>query len=231
MERRLPLSPEQRERTILRTDAGFGGDDKVNRALDSHWQVLTKGKGGRRPHSYASRIAQGEWQLVGNNRWLAPAINPVQYVRPTRHLVLRWITPAGLLKYATLVSSITEWSDQAILDSYDDRGQCETEIQSDKGGLKIEKRRKRHLYAQEALILLTDVAHNLLAWTSRWMFPPGTPYACFGSTRLVEDVFAISGRLIFQDDHLLEIQLNKNHPYAEETRLGLFRLLDHFGFS
>lgn len=214
----------------MRTDAGFGGDDKVNRALEGHWQVLTKGKGGRRPNSYAARIAPDEWQVAGYNRWLAPAVRPVQYRKPTRHLVLRWLTPGGLFKYATLVSSVTQWSDQTLLDFYDDRGRCETEIQSDKGGLKMEKRRKRHLYAQEALILLTDLAHNLLAWTSNWMFPPGTPLAGFGTTRLIEDVFTISGRLLFEDGHLHEIQLNKDHPYAQETQLGLIRLLEHFGF-
>lgn len=215
----------------MRTDAGFGGDEKINRALDSSWQVLTKGKGGRRPSAYAARIPVDEWQSAGTNRWLAPVVNPITYRKPTRHLLLCWITQSGLLKYATLVSSVTEWSDTDILAHYEDRGQCETEIQADKGGLKMEKRRKRHLYAQESLILLTDLAHNLLAWTSRWMFPPGTPYAGFGTTRLVEDIFTIPGRLIFCEERLIEIQLNKNHPYAAETRLGLQRLLTHFHCS
>jgi hypothetical protein len=76
-----------------------------------------------------------------------------------------------------------------IIAYYDDRGACETEIQADKGGLKMERRRKKRLAAQEALILLTDVAHNLLAWVPQWMFPD-EPLATFGTIRLIEDVFS-----------------------------------------
>ena len=115
-----------------------------------------------------------------------------------------------------------------IIAHYDDRGACETEIQADKGGLKMERRRKKRLAAQEALILLTDVAHNLLAWVPRWMFP-GEPLAAFGTTRLVEDVLHLPGRLLFHGDRLAEVQLNQLHPYAEQVAAGLQRLLAHFG--
>lgn len=231
LERCLPFSPRQRRRIILRSDAGFGGDEKVNRALEAQWQVLTKGKGGRRPTFYAKRIQEEAWLPAGYHRWMAPAVDPVVYLAPTRHLVLSWITESGQTKYATLVSSVTEWSDNQILEHYDDRGRCETEIQADKAGLKMEKRRKHRLCAQETLILLTDLAHNLLAWTSRWMFPPGTPLAGFGPTRLIEDVLTIPGRLIFQDSRLVEIHLNEHHPYADFAASGLLRLLEHFNLD
>jgi hypothetical protein len=110
---------------------------------------------------------------------------------------------------------------------YDDRGACEIEIQADKGGLKLCKRRKKRLSAQEALVLLTDVAHNTLAWVSHWMFPHG-PLATFGTTRLTEDILAIPGHLIFRGERLIEVQLNERHPYAAQTAIGLKRLLDRF---
>jgi hypothetical protein len=47
----LALTPEQKQRTLLRSDAGFGSDANINYALDRHWQVLTKNKGGRRPEA------------------------------------------------------------------------------------------------------------------------------------------------------------------------------------
>jgi len=115
-----------------------------------------------------------------------------------------------------------------VIEYYDDRGACETEIQADKGGLKLCKRRKRRVAAQEALILLTDVAHNTLAWVSNWMFPDG-PLACFGTTRLIEDVLTIPGRLIFSQERLVEVQLNELHPHATQVAAGLERLLNHFG--
>ena len=92
----------------------------------------------------------------------------------------------------------------------------------------MRKRRKLHLEAQEALILLTDLAHNLIAWNSAWMFPAG-PLAKFGTTRLIEDVFSLNGRLIFGDENLVAVHLNENHPYAEDVATGLRLLLDHFG--
>ncbi len=133
------------------------------------------------------------------------------------------------MKYATVVCSVMDWSMADIIAHYDDRGACETEIQGDKGGLKLERRRKKHLAAQEAVILLTDVAHNLLAWTSDWMFPEG-PLAAFGTTRLIEDVLTLPGRLIFHQGRLVEVQLNQLHPHAAEVAVGLERLLAHFDY-
>jgi hypothetical protein len=40
----------------------------------------------------------------------------------------------------------------------------ENEIKADTGGLLLPRRRKKHLNAQEALVLLADLAHNI------WVF-------------------------------------------------------------
>jgi len=224
----LALSVAKKQRTILRSDAGFGSDDNVNYALAAQWQVLTKNKGGRRPQAFAKQVAAEEWQALRSDRWVAQAVTPPAYTRPTQCLVLRWLTSGGLVKYAIVLCSIAGWSMHETVAYYDGRGSCETEIQADKGGLKMERRRKKHLAAQEALILLTDVAHNLLAWVPQWMFPE-EPLAAFGSTRLVEDVFHLPGRLFFNHERLSEVQLNRLHPHAEAAAAGLKRLLDHFG--
>ena len=79
------------------------------------------------------------------------------------------------------------------------------------------------------MILLTDVAHNLLAWTSHWMFPSG-PLAGFGPLRLIEDVLTLSGHLRFEDQRLVEVQLNVRHPHATAVAAGLERLLILFGW-
>ncbi len=207
---------------------GFGGDANVNHALTADWQVLGKGKGGRRPQAYAQHISAEHWQELGQQRWVASACAPVTYVRPTQHLVLRWQTSAGQIKYSTVVCSVLAWTPAEVIAHYDDRGACETEIQADKGGLKLEQRRKHLLAAQEALILLTDVAHNLLAWTTHWMFGSET-LAEFGATRFTEDVLCLPGRLYFNDGRLHEVQLNQLHPHAQAVAPGLTRLLAHFG--
>jgi len=224
----LNLTPAQKQRTVLRSDAGFGSDANVNYALHDDWQVLTKTKGGKRPQIFASQVAAKDWQSLRNDRWVARAVKPPIYERSVECLVLRWLTPHAEIKHAIVVCSIPGWTMSDIIAYYDDRGACETEIQADKGGLKLERRRKKRLAAQEALILLTDVAHNLLAWVPQWMFP-GEPLAAFGTTRLVEDILHLPGRLFFHGERLAEVHLNQLHPHAEAVASGLQRLLAHFG--
>lgn len=224
----LALTADQKQQTVLRSDAGFGCDANVNYALTAGWQLLTKGKGGKRPTSLAAKVAAADWQTLEQNRWIAPTPEPPSYVKPTQHFVLRWLTPNDNWKYSTLVCSLTDWSTNEILAAYDQRGGCETEIQADKRGLLLERRRKKHLYAQEALILMTDVAHNLLAWTAQWMFAQ-TPLAQFGPLRLTQDLLTIPGRLHFKRNRLTKVELKESHPYAAQVAQGLQRLLDHFG--
>ena len=224
----LALTTAQKQRTVLRSDAGFGSDANVNYALRAYWQVLTKNKGGRRPQAWAKQVAAEDWLPLGKERWVAQAVAQPAYVRPCQCLVLYWYASSGTIKYAVVISSIPRWSTTQTIDYYDDRGACETEIQADKGGLKMERRRKRCLAAQEALILLTDVAHNLLSWVRQWMFAE-TSLADFGTTRLTQDVLELPGRLFFDQERLTEVQLNRLHPHAEEVATALERLLDHFG--
>lgn len=224
----LPLNPQQKQRTVIRTDSGFGSDDNVNYALYQGWQVLTKGIGGRRPGAWAKQVAAESWHSLGKDRWLAPAVNPPTFVRPIQCFVLAWITSQGKTKYATLVCSVLEWSMEQVMTCYDLRGACETQIQADKGGLRLTQRRKHSLPAQEALVLLTDLAHNLLAWTVHWMaLEP--PLATFGTTRLIEELLAMPGRLYFDDGRLIEGQLQATHPHAAQVATALARLLDYFG--
>jgi hypothetical protein len=224
----LHLTIEHKQRTVLRSDAGFGSDANINYALSAQWQVLTKNKGGRRPDAYARRVAEDAWQSLRDDRWVAPVAAAPVYTRPTACLLLRWLAADRSIKHALIVSSVTTWTMAETIAQYDDRGACETEIQADKGGLQLERRRKTHLAAQEALVLLTDLAHNVLAWMVQWMFV-NDAVAGFGTSRLIEDVLRVSGRLFFDGERLTEVQLNRQHPYADTVATGLERLLAHFG--
>jgi hypothetical protein len=225
----LGLTAAQKRRVVLRSDAGFGSDANVNYALKAKWQVLTKNKGGRRPQAWAKKVAADDWEPLGNDRWVAQAVAHPVYACPIRCLVLRWLTPSNLVKHAVVLCSIPSWTAAETVVHYDDRGACETEIQADKGGLQMARRRKKRLAAQEALVLLTDVAHNLLAWVPQWMFPD-EPLASLGTTRLTQDIFQLPGRLFFDHERLTEVQLNRRHPHAEVVAAGLKKLLNHFGY-
>jgi hypothetical protein len=224
----VQFTPAQKQQTILRSDAGFGSDANIDYALEAQWQVLTKNKGGRRPEAFARHIPLAAWQDLGQERWVASIVHPVTYARPTQSLLLRWLTEKRMTKYAIVVCSILPWSPTQVITNYDDRGACETEFQGDKTGLQLERRRKKQLAAQEALILLTDLAHNLLAWCRHWMFAQGA-LAQYGALRLTEDVLCLPGRLLFEGERLREVHLNQLHPHAAETAVALQRLLDHFG--
>jgi hypothetical protein len=175
LERFLGLSEANKARTIVRSDSGFGSDANVNAALRAHWQVVTKSSGGRRPQAVCRQIPDEDWlELRPNDRWVAIAPAPLTLEREAQWLALRWRTQRGLLKQAIVVCSVMDWLPAEVIANYDARGACETEIQADKGGLQLGRRRKKHLAAQEALILLTDLAHNLLAWVKAWMATSGS---------------------------------------------------------
>jgi len=65
-------------------------------------------------------------------------------------------------------------SKQAFMDRYNQRGAAEIEqFRADKDGLHLSSHRKRSSRAQKAIVLLTDLTHNLLAdfrylrWTQK----------------------------------------------------------------
>ncbi|RKY68538.1 MAG: hypothetical protein DRQ24_11585 [Candidatus Latescibacterota bacterium] len=140
--------------------------------------------------------------------------------------LLRWLDAKQKFVYATLLTTLpypvfTQWN------VYNGRGGAETEIRSDKSGLKLHQRRKHSLNAQEAWIVLTDIAHNLLAWLCPWMLA-GSAFEAFGPKRLVYDLLNIPGQLFFEDGRLTKVALWKTHPYADEMRLCLHNLLATF---
>jgi hypothetical protein len=99
----------------------------------------------------------------------------------------------------------------------------EVEIQSDKMGLLIARRRKGQFTAQEMLILVNDWVHNLLAWLHTNILRESR-FAGFGPKRMVRDLFTIPGEALIKDDMLLELRLSESHPYAEEMVQCLARL-------
>ncbi len=226
----LQLTREQRRRTVWRTDGGLGTDDNINWALAHDYQILMKGHSGKRATALARQIAKRDWYALRDDRWVALVPRAPRYARRTQTLLLRWLTESQQLRHATLVHSLLEYDWHTIPALYDDRGAMETEIKADKSGLLLPKRRKKQAAAQEALILLSDWAHNLLAWTRQWMFT-GTRFANFGPLGLVNDLLCIPGEVIIKGDQLQMVALRQSHPYATEMALCLAQLLEKFGIA
>jgi len=80
--------------------------------------------------------------------------------------------------------------------------------------LHLSARRKHGLLAQKALILLTDVAHNLLADFQRRALVD-SPFANYAAKRIIRDLLCIEGNLVWEGDWLRRIELCRTNPYAE----------------
>ncbi|MEZ4706734.1 MAG: hypothetical protein R3A44_05995 [Caldilineaceae bacterium] len=80
--------------------------------------------------------------------------------------------------------------------------------------------RKQKLEAQKALVLLTDLCHNLLA-DFRHRGLANSPFAQWGAKHLVRDLLAIPGRLYFDQAQLKRIELLDSHPYTDDLLICL----------
>jgi hypothetical protein len=188
LERVLPLSRAERQRTLLRMDAGFGTDDNITWLLPHDYQLLVKGFSGKRAAAYARRVAT--WtEIRPNDTWIAWSPKQVVFPRPTRTAIVRWRTPKQE-RHALYITTLVDLTLQQLADLYDDRGGIEVEIQSDKMGLLIARRRKGHFVAQEMLILINDWVHNLLAWLHTNILVESR-FAGFGPKRIVRDLLTI----------------------------------------
>ncbi len=221
LERVLPLLREERQRTLLRMDAGFGTDDNITWVLPHDYQLLVKGFSGKRAAAYARRVTM--WtEIRPNDTWIAWSPKQLVFPRPTRTAVVRWRTPKQY-RHALYITTLQDLTLHGLADLYDDRGRIEVEIQSDKMGLLIARRRKGHFVAQEMLILVNDWVHNLLAWLHANLLAESA-FAGFGPKCIVRDLLTIPGEATIQDDTLLELRLSETHPYAAEMVRCLRRL-------
>jgi Transposase DDE domain group 1 len=223
-ERVLALKPHQRHHTIWRLDGGFGSDAAINWLLSRDYPLVVKGYNSRRAQKVGRALESNAWQQVRANQWVAAVPHGHRYARRTQTVALRWRTERGKEKYALLIHALVDCPLLQVVAAYDARAGMEAEIKQDKLGLGLVRRRKQHWGAQEAWILLTDVAHNLLTWTHRWMWG-GSRFESYGHLRLVQDVLTIPGHLEFKGDKLQKVALHRSHPFATEMQSCLAHLV------
>lgn len=190
-----------------------------------------KGYSGRRTQAWLNLIADTDWQADPErpDRWVTPVPKTLRLGRSLNGYMLRWPKQNQKLSHAILWTTLS-LPPFSLWKLYDGRGATEVEIRSDKSGLLLHQRRKHSLDAQEAWIVLTDVAHNLLAWLKPWMLV-GSAFESFGPKRLVNDLLTIPGQIVFENGRLQQVALWKTHPYAAEMKLCLHRLLDTFDLA
>jgi hypothetical protein len=217
-ERLMHPKTHQFHHLIWRLDAGFGSDEAIKWLVARDYQLLVKGYNSRRAVKVASQVAPHHWQPLRPDKWIAEVPTQVRYGRRVQTLALKWYTPSDGARYALLLHTLAQLAPAQVAQLYDARaGTIESDIKQDKLGLQLLRRRKHCWHAQEAWVILSDLAHNLLIWSKDWMLT-GSRFESYGLLRLVQDVLVIPGSLEFKGDKLVKVSLQKTHPFAPEMQ-------------
>jgi hypothetical protein len=221
-----PDAPARRARTEWRLDSGWGSEQIINWLLARGYQVTGKFKSPSRVRKLVKGIAA--WEATSSpGREVAAIPEPVQLAGPTVQYAVR--TPskehADGYYYAVLFSSRRELSMGAVVAHYDDRAGMEADLKADKHGLGLAVVRKHKLAAQKLVVLLAELAHNVLIWSRAWLAKRAPRLRQFGIVRLVQEVWAVPGRVKLAEDRLKRLRLNPEHPRVREVARGLGELL------
>ena len=222
VERLLELDEAKRRRTLIRVDGGFGTDENLNWLIWRGYHFCAKGYGGRRANKLAKSVWEEGWREgPTEGQELGVPEEPHRYARKTKSVVRRWFDQKGKMYQDYLVSTLFELTAEQIAKLYDGRGGMEAEIKADKRGLGIEKRRKKSFHAQEALVLLAQLSHNLIAWFEGW-FLKGTEAEKLGVERMVREVLAMPGEVrVGRFTGTVRLKLPILHPWAKALAAGI----------
>jgi len=230
----LDLEPAERQRTIVRVDAGGGTDDDINWLLQRGYPILVKVKHHKRSTKLCRSVTAWYPDPKVEGREVGWVEQPHLYDQPTRQLAIRNRKKNGQWSYHVVVFTLTDdrlfWLARqparnhptpqqvlwAALHAYDLRsGGVETSNKGSKQGIGLTKRNKRRFAAQEMLVLLAQLAYNLIAWTRNLLAASTARLRKFGALRMIRDVFHIAGIVhLDPQGHISQITLNQRHALA-----------------
>jgi Transposase DDE domain group 1 len=230
----LELTADTRTRTIVRVDGGGGEDADINWMLQRDYQVLVKVKNWRRAMKLAVSVREWYADPKLSDRQVGWVEQPYAYSKPTRQLALRTQKANGLWSYHVLVFTLTDAmlfrlcgramparptpADILLagLHAYDRRGGgIETQNKADKQGLGLARRNKHRFAAQEMLVVLAQLAHNLVIWTRNDLARADPRLQKYGIQRTVRDALQIAGRIqVNAHGQVQQITFNEQHPLA-----------------
>jgi len=216
----------KRARTEIRLDSAWGSDRVITWLLARGYQITGKFKSSQR----VRKLVQGieEWQETSSpGREVALVKRPVPFARPLAQYAVR--TPstekAGGYYYAVLFTSLVQRPMQAVVIDYDGRAGMEADLKSDKRGLALAIIHKRRWVAQTVVVLLIELAHNVLVWARGWLAPTAPHLVHYGIVRLVQEVWAVPGRVKLAGRQVQRVRLRRVHPQARNVCSGFRPLL------
>jgi hypothetical protein len=213
----LHLNRARRERTIIRIDAGAGSVEDLRWLLARGYQVLGKDYSSVRARHQAEQVAEwvADHKVAGREAGWVVSSSP-DYGRPVVRVAVRCRKKNGQWSYGLLLTTLTPAQAQALsgplpehgpagdaalwtyVYSYDGRGGgCETQNKADKQGLRLTARNKKRLAAQQLVVYLTQLAHNVFIWARAWLAPHAPGIARYGVKRLVREVLGSSGQVLY----------------------------------
>ena len=243
---------EKRRQVRLRFDAGFGTDANINYALWRGYQLIGKMYASRRIQKLAATVEA--WVSVPTRKgirgreagWVA---HPHRYARRTVQVAVRTPKKDGTWSYGVLVSTDTTASLEALVLEYDRRsGAPESAFRQDYQALSLRKYRKSGFLAQQVLLLLAELAHNLMIWMKAW-FLAAVKTAAEGASvatenshlkaaemlqsrglkRIRRDILAIPGKVCFQGNQkVVGIRLNPLYPMITHVATAIMALFQHY---
>jgi hypothetical protein len=218
-ENALELAERHRKRTVWRMDGGVGSDAQFRWLFERGYHVMAKGFANRRAAALARQARR--WDAYGDYE-LAEVSPPIDYGRPVRVFVKRW-PKEGRWVHSYYICTLELPSKGYFMTTYHRRGAAEVEqFRQDKQGLSLATRRKSSFTGQQGCILLTDLAHNLLADFHHHALQ-GTPFAEYGLKRMVRDLLNVPGRLYFDDQKLVRIELLSLKQFSKDLIICLER--------
>jgi len=171
--------------------------------LERDYHIVAKGMSNRRAEAMARQVTR--WDPYGD-AWRGEVGPPVDQGIPV-DVFLKRRHKDGAFVHSYYITTLLFPSKGPFMVQYDARGWAEVEqFRADNCGLSLEARRKHSFLGQKGYILLTDLAHNLL---SNFYFQAlvGTPFEGFSAKRIVRDLLATLGKLIFADGKLVRVEL------------------------
>ena len=242
----LELDKPKRHNTILRIDGGGGSDQNIDALLARGYQILVKVHNWQRARKLAATVAEWVPDPKVTGREVGWVTQPHAYAGTTHQIAIRkrkakdkWFTAVIVSTLSDAMLCALTGNDatlpltppqraRLIVQSYDLRGGgAETQNKSDKQGLGLAKRNKRAFAAQEMLVLLAQLAHNLLIWTRQALAQNAPALAPYGIQRMVRDVLHIPGKIQFDAVGKVQITLSENHPLAQMVANGFSGWFPH----
>lgn len=241
----LALDEAKRAQTLVRVDGGGGRDADINWLLARGYYIIIKVKNWQRAKKLAQSVQTWHRDPKVPSREIGWVEEPHPYRRSTRQVAIRKQMPDGKWRYRVLVCALpdellfgllhraqpqsrtSKRTLYAVMQLYDLRGGgVETSIRGSKQGLGITKRNKRRFCAQEMLVLLAQLAYNLLTWLHAALSRLEPRFRKYGKLRIVRDLFHIPGQVILDaQGRVVEVMLNKKHILAPPFAHAMQRLL------